>query len=177
MDVLDHLIEEHRKVERLIGQIKETEPGDERDRLYGEIEDALAVHMAVEERFLYPLIAEHIGKEDSEDATDEHTLTRTALASVKERLEEGAFEAAVDVLEKGIDHHVSEEEEELFPELRAKAASQLATLDPEQLEEQVKPVAEVGDLTKDELYEQAKEADVPGRSSMTKDELAEALDK
>lgn len=31
------------------------------------------------------------------------------------------------------------------------------------------------DLTKDELYEKAKEADIPGRSSMNKDELAEEL--
>jgi DNA end-binding protein Ku len=32
-------------------------------------------------------------------------------------------------------------------------------------------------LTKAELYERAKEADLPGRSSMTKDELAEALER
>ena len=30
-------------------------------------------------------------------------------------------------------------------------------------------------LTKAELYERAKEADLPGRSTMTKDELADAL--
>jgi hypothetical protein len=30
--------------------------------------------------------------------------------------------------------------------------------------------------TRDELYEQAKDADIPGRSTMTKDELAAALD-
>jgi DNA end-binding protein Ku len=30
-------------------------------------------------------------------------------------------------------------------------------------------------LTKAELYEKAKEADLPGRSTMTKDELADAL--
>jgi hypothetical protein len=33
------------------------------------------------------------------------------------------------------------------------------------------------DMTKAELMEKAKEADISGRSSMTKDELAEALDK
>jgi hypothetical protein len=30
-------------------------------------------------------------------------------------------------------------------------------------------------MTKAELYERARDADVPGRSTMTKDELAEAL--
>jgi iron-sulfur cluster repair protein YtfE (RIC family) len=176
MDVLDHLIEEHREVEQLLAQIKDAEPGAERDRLFAAIQRALTTHMDVEERFLYPLIAEHIGKDDAEDATDEHTLAREGLAAVKERLEEGAFEAAVDILEKGISHHVSEEEESLFPELRSKAGAQLADMDPKDLEKQVEITPDV-ELTKDELYERAKAADIDGRSSMTKDELAEALDE
>jgi DNA end-binding protein Ku len=35
--------------------------------------------------------------------------------------------------------------------------------------------ADLDDLSRDELYERAQEADVPGRSSMTKKELIEAL--
>jgi len=174
MDVLDHLTEEHRKVEDLIGRIKETGPGDERSRLFGEIRDALEVHMAVEERFLYPLVAEHIGDEQSEDATDEHELTRDGLDSVEQRLEEGAFEDAVEILEQGLSHHVSEEEESIFPALRRRAKDQLAVLDPDELEAKVEDVPDV-DLTRDELYERARAEDVPGRSSMTKAELAAAL--
>jgi hypothetical protein len=34
---------------------------------------------------------------------------------------------------------------------------------------------ELAELTKDELYKKAQEADIPGRSEMTKDELIEAL--
>lgn len=175
MDVLDHLIEEHRQVERLLEQIKDSDPGDERNRLFEEISDSLRTHMAVEERFLYPLIAEHIGKEDAADAADEHALAREGLASVKERLAEGAFEAAVDILAKGIAHHVDEEESSLFPELREKAGPQLSELDPGELEAAVTPAADI-DLTKDELSEQAKAAGIEGRSSMNKDELAAALD-
>jgi DNA end-binding protein Ku len=37
--------------------------------------------------------------------------------------------------------------------------------------------AELDDLSRDELYERAQEADVPGRSSMTRDELVKALSK
>jgi DNA end-binding protein Ku len=36
---------------------------------------------------------------------------------------------------------------------------------------------ELDDLSRDELYERAQEADVPGRSSMTRDELVKALSK
>jgi Rho termination factor, N-terminal domain len=35
---------------------------------------------------------------------------------------------------------------------------------------------ELAELPKDELYEQAKERDIPGRSAMTKDELIDALE-
>jgi DNA end-binding protein Ku len=35
--------------------------------------------------------------------------------------------------------------------------------------------ANLQDLTRDELYERAQKADIPGRSEMTKDELIKAL--
>ena len=35
--------------------------------------------------------------------------------------------------------------------------------------------AGLGELRKDELYRKAREADIPGRSDMTKDQLIEAL--
>jgi len=34
---------------------------------------------------------------------------------------------------------------------------------------------ELSELTKEELYEKAQEADIPGRSEMTKEQLVEAL--
>lgn len=170
-DVLDHLTEEHRKVERMLADLKESDPGPERDDLFRQLTDALRVHMAVEERFVYPVMAEHLGKDKADDATDEHELARAGLKEAEQRLEEGAFEAAIDILEKGIDHHVEEEESELFPELREKAGDELARMDPDDLEAQVEGEGK----TRDELYEEAKEAGIPGRSDMTKQELQEAL--
>jgi len=167
-DVLDHLIEEHRKVEQLLARLKESEPGAERQDLFDELRSSLGTHMAVEERFVYPLMAEHLGEDESADATDEHELARAGLAEAAKRLEEGAFEAAIDILEAGIGHHVEEEESDQFPALREKAGPQLAEMDPEALEAVV-------DKTQAELYDEAKEAGVDGRSTMDKEELAEAL--
>ncbi len=62
------------------------------------------------------------------------------------------------------DHRVMEE---LVERMRTHKAEQLL----HQLEE-TGP-----ELSRDELYEKAKQADVPGRSSMTKEELAHAVDK
>lgn len=167
-DVLDHLTEEHREVERLLAALKETDPGSERDRLFDELRTSLATHMAVEERFLYPILAEVEGEDEAADATDEHELARAGLEEAAKRLEEGAFSAAIDILEAGIGHHVEEEESEQFPALREKAGDRLAALDPETLEEVV-------ESTKAELYERAKQAGVEGRSTMDDVELAQAL--
>ena len=71
----------------------------------------------------------------------------------------------------------------IFPELRRKAAERIDRLDPEQLEADVKAGGATGRSkrstgdgpTKSELYRQAQEAEIEGRSSMTKDELRMAL--
>lgn len=171
-DVLDHLIEEHREVERMLARLKESEPGAERDRLFEELRSSLGTHMAVEERFVYPLMAEHLGEDEADDATDEHRLARAGLAEAAKRLEEGAFEAAIDILEAGIGHHVEEEETDQFPRLREKAGTQLAEMDPEELEAAVEGG---GGKTRDELYAEAQQAGIEGRSTMDKQQLAEAL--
>lgn len=43
------------------------------------------------------------------------------------------------------------------------------------LTERARPAASEGDTTKQELYERAKQLDIPRRSAMTKDELARAI--
>ena len=175
MNILDHLMAEHRKVEDLLERLKQTEEGAERRTLFDELASSLDTHMRVEERYIYPMIVDLIGRSEADDAADEHKLARTGIASARERLEHGAFEAAIEVLEAGISHHVEEEEQELFPQLRIKAADQLAGMDLARLEGAVDESAANLDLTKEELYELAKEQDVDGRSKMTKDELAKAV--
>ena len=63
--------------------------------------------------------------------------------------------------------------------MSALAGDEVAALDPEELEQQVKVESDGGsaDVTKDELYQRAQELDLPGRSQMTKDELAKALER
>lgn len=174
-DVLSHLVEEHRKVEQLLARLKESDAGPERQRLFDELTSSLATHMAVEERFVYPIMAEHLGEDEVASATDEHELARSGIEEARQRLEEGAFEAAIDILEAGIGHHVEEEEQDQFPALREKAGDQLAALDPEALEDAVEGEDDGSEKTRDELYEEARAADIPGRSDMTKQELREAL--
>jgi iron-sulfur cluster repair protein YtfE (RIC family) len=135
MNVLDHLTEEHRKVENMLAELASSQPGEEREETVTELEEALQTHMALEERYVYPLVKETVGAEEFTDATKEHNETRRALQQVRDLVDQTGFEAAVEELAAGIQHHVQEEEGEIFPKLRENAAAAIEGLgDPEQLE-------------------------------------------
>ncbi|MBI2704796.1 MAG: hemerythrin domain-containing protein [Actinobacteria bacterium] len=176
MDVIEHLIQEHRKAEQLMDRLQDTDPGTRRDQLVAELTDALATHMAIEEQYLYPIVSEVLGQKTETEAETEHGLARDGLAQLDELHAAPGFGAALDMVKAGIAHHVHEEEHEVFPQLLEKAAERLETLDPNELEAQVNKGRRPDvDLTKDELYRQAQAAEIPGRSAMTKDELAQAV--
>lgn len=174
MDVLEHLTQEHRQVEDLLAKLSEAD-GGERPALIDELERSLRVHMAVEEQYLYPLVAQVMDAETEEEAETEHELAREGVAKLREMAAQPGFGAVVNMVAAGIRHHVEEEEQEVFPQLRKKAGEEIAALDPEALEADVTSGAGGDEATKAELYEQAQEAGIEGRSTMTKDELRAAL--
>lgn len=175
MDVLDQLIEEHRSVQALLRTLAATEPGNVRSKTFDALERSLTSHMAVEERYLYPIVDRVVGADERAGAENEHELTRSGVSQMRELLAEPGFVAAVEMLQTGLAHHVEEEEEKIFPRLRKKAAKDVAALG--SIEELVDSIqaATLDDQTKDELYRQAQEMGIEGRSSMTKAELQEAL--
>jgi iron-sulfur cluster repair protein YtfE (RIC family) len=168
MDLLDHLIKEHREAEDLIAKLEETDPGERRKELIDELAHALHVHMEVEEQFLYPITAEVLGEEEATEGNVEHDLAREGVKKLHELRDKPGFAAALDMVKAGIEHHVQDEEQEMFPELRQKAPGRIAGLDPEKLEQVI-------DLTREQLYEKAKQAGIEGRSDMTRAELARAV--
>ena len=140
MDIITHLTKEHREAEGLLNSLAESEPGTGRDRLIEELDRSLRVHMLVEEEFLYPIVERVIDEDSETEAEVEHSLARDGLTKLQELAHEPGFGAAVDMLQAGIAHHVKEEEEEIFPALRKRAAADLDELDPERLEAQIQAV-------------------------------------
>jgi hypothetical protein len=75
------------------------------------------------------------------------------------------FHTALDDLIAAVAHHVDKEQADEAQEA-------------EEAEEPTsRSTATTSDPTRDQLYEMAKQADIPGRSTMTKDKLAQALRK
>lgn len=177
MDVLTHLINQHREVEAMLKMLADSKEGQERKATVAELTESLSTHMKLEERFVYPIVQDVVGKDEEMEAENEHRLARDGLQKLHEMVSEPGFGAAVDMVKAGINHHVEEEEDEVFPELRKKASDRIEALgDPGELEAQV--TSGTSDAaTKQALYEEAKEADIPGRSSMSKEELTDALNK
>jgi iron-sulfur cluster repair protein YtfE (RIC family) len=138
MDVIDHLVEEHRKVDALITRLAASSVGEERERQLRELEAALQTHMIVEETFVYPLVNLCIHSDTYEGARNEHELARGELFQARTLVSAPGFVAALEALQAGLRHHIEEEEQRIFPLLRDRAAIQLADLgDAEELEASV----------------------------------------
>jgi iron-sulfur cluster repair protein YtfE (RIC family) len=151
-ELLDRLEREHRDVEAMLAELeKASEPGRQQE-LCDQIKTALDQHMVTEESEVYPVLA-GIEAEMAEEAEVEHGISRDAMATLQDTVGKPGFGAAVAMMKAAIAHHVKDEEAEAFPKLRARTAW----------------------ATKDELYAEAKEAGIEGRSAMSKDELADAL--
>ena len=117
-DPMTILKADHREAKQLMTALADSEEGKERNAMAAELERALTLHMAIEEEYVYPLVAEKVGAEDEEEAEIEHGLAREGLAKLMSMVEMPGFGAAVEMLKGGILHHVEEEETELLPSLK-----------------------------------------------------------
>ena len=180
MDPTKLLEADHRQVEALFEAIDKAE-GDDRMPLIDELKTSLLAHMQLEERVLYPAMAPATGEESVEEGNKEHELARSALTDMVDLApDDPGFGAAMEATKAGIEHHVEEEEGEIFPKLRKDASilEQISTPFMKTRMELGLPMdaqALAAASTKDELLEEAKSAGIDGAASMTKEELAEAL--
>ena len=113
---------DHREVAQMLKTLDGSKPGARRRQTVDKLTQALELHMEIEERDIYPVVARVIGKEEAKEADVEHRLAREGLADLRRLVDEPGFGAAVAMLTAGIKHHVKEEESEVFPELKSKLA-------------------------------------------------------
>lgn len=117
MNAIRLLENDHRKVEGLFERYRATSDG--KREIVGDITRELSIHMAAEEKEFYPAIRTLISDGESlvRDAVKEHQEAKGLLAELA-KLDLGFdMDAKVATLRKAIEHHVKDEEEEIFPKL------------------------------------------------------------
>jgi hemerythrin superfamily protein len=123
-DVITFLIDQHQEVAEMFAQLEKMDGAtdDEARRLAEQVVTSLVEHSVAEEIYLYPTVRKAL---PGGDAIAEHEISEHDEAEqTMKRLEaltpdQPAFWPTLRTLISEIRHHVAEEENSLFPQLRA----------------------------------------------------------
>jgi hemerythrin superfamily protein len=132
MDAFELLMNDHRKVSEIFDRM---ESGDAslRREMFPRLKQELDVHAHVEETILYPALKERAETRDlATHAYSEHNEVKQMLDELRARLDgadDAAWGAKLTKLRQSVEHHVQEEEGEMFTRARAALdAEQIAQL-------------------------------------------------
>jgi hemerythrin superfamily protein len=118
MDIYAYLKKDHRLVKGLMEELLGTKDAKKRDTLFHKIKDELEIHSETEEKTFYAALKKKGGKqvqEKEEHAEEEHDEIRHFLAEVeKYEANSAPWLVAFGELKHVVEHHVEEEEGEIF---------------------------------------------------------------
>jgi len=124
-DAISLLKADHREAEDLFAQYeraKEADKTEEKYEIARKVCAALLIHMQVEESIFYPAARAALDEEGDDllnEAEVEHNGAKDLIKQLGEtQADDPMFDAKVKVLSEQIEHHVEEEETELFPKLK-----------------------------------------------------------
>jgi hemerythrin-like domain-containing protein len=139
MDAYQILMKDHRKVEDLFDKIEKTEDGnrEQREQLFNKLREELELHTEIEERLLYPEMKRHPGtKQLAGEALEEHGEVKRLLKELaKLSPVEERWSDMIEELDHAVQHHVREEEEQMFPAARKEVSEGRANELGRQIEE------------------------------------------
>ena len=121
------LAADHREVHERFGEYERRADGGasaaELGPLAEEICNLLTVHATIEEEIFYPAAREAgVDSDLLDEAEVEHASAKALVAQIREmKAGDELYDAKVKVLGEYVDHHVAEEQDELFPKCRASA--------------------------------------------------------
>ena len=149
-DATTLLAKDHKDVKALFKRYdkltKAEADGSERQELAEQICQMLTVHATIEEEIFYPAAREAEVESDLLDEAEvEHASAKDLIAQIKAMgPDEELYDAKVKVLGEYINHHVQEEEGEMFPKCR-KADMDLADLALQLSERKAELMEELGE--------------------------------
>jgi hemerythrin superfamily protein len=141
------LTRDHTEVSKLFKQYEKLADaeadGAQRQALAQQICSMLTVHATIEEEIFYPAAREaEVDSDLLDEAEVEHASAKDLIAQIESMdADDELYDAKVTVLGEYIDHHVQEEENEMFPKCR-KSGMDLAELATELAERKSELMAE-----------------------------------
>ncbi|MDQ3937138.1 MAG: hemerythrin domain-containing protein [Chloroflexota bacterium] len=122
MDALKMLKEDHDRVRKMLEQgDSTTERGVKtRTELFGRLKHELEIHERMEEEVLYPALKGHAkARELALEGYEEHHVVDTILAELEQTdPSDETWSAKFTVARENLEHHIEEEEKEMFPATR-----------------------------------------------------------
>jgi hemerythrin-like domain-containing protein len=122
MDAISLLEEDHRKMKKILSELESTtERGVKtREELFATVKDELTVHETIEEEIFYPALKEHPKtKEIALEAYEEHHVVDMVMAEIEDvPHDDETWGAKFKVMKENIEHHIEEEENEMFKQAR-----------------------------------------------------------
>ena len=125
-DAIALLKEDHKKVRQLLEKLESASVRASRfrDSLLTQIEDEVKIHTRIEEDIFYPAFKEAVRKKQDQhlyyEAVEEHHVVDMVLEEFEglNGADQEQFAAKSKVLKDLIEHHATEEEQEMFPMAR-----------------------------------------------------------
>jgi Mor family transcriptional regulator len=121
-DAIAMLVDDHKKVKALFAQFESLSDRSKvnKKRVSDQICRELTVHTTIEEQLFYPASRGPVKDGDMMDeAIVEHASAKDLIAEIRD-MDPGddLYDAKIKVLSEQIEHHVGEEEKEMFLEVR-----------------------------------------------------------
>jgi hypothetical protein len=117
---VDLLHEDHEKVKGLFKEFEEAESKKTKQRLAHEIMTELKIHTQIEEEIVYPALREGgVEEEMMNEADEEHHVAKNIIKELENYgSEDGHYDAKVKVLGELVEHHIEEEEKDMFKQAK-----------------------------------------------------------
>jgi hemerythrin-like domain-containing protein len=121
-DAIALLKQDHRTVSALFEEFEKADE-EEQSAIAQRVCQLLTVHATIEEELLYPAAKQAFEDEENDDLVNEAEVEHGSAKELIAKIEgmtngDEHFQATVKVLGEYIKHHVKEEENELFPQLK-----------------------------------------------------------
>jgi hypothetical protein len=122
MDALTLLKEDHDRLKKLMEEVDgTTERGVKtRERLFTRIQQDLTVHEEIEEEIFYPALKEHPKAKDIVlEGYEEHNVVDMVMEEITNvPYDDETWGAKFTVMKENVEHHIEEEEGEMFKQAR-----------------------------------------------------------